>query len=73
MNKAHLSKRRSFARWYRVEKAEVDKVQLKGKKWMFSDEKIFTINGGLNRQNDRVYAISRHEANLNGGNFSSVK
>ena len=34
---------------------------------MFSDEKIFTVNGDLNRQNDRVYAISRDQANANGG------
>ena len=38
---------------------------------MFSDEKIFTINGGLNKQNDRVYAYSREEADLRGGKFMS--
>ena len=34
---------------------------------MFSDEKIFTVNGGMNKQNDRVYAVSRDQANENGG------
>jgi len=34
---------------------------------MFSDEKIFVVDGGLNKQNDKVYAISRDEANLRGG------
>jgi hypothetical protein len=37
---------------------------------MFSDEKIFTVNGGLNRQNDRVYAISREQANKNEGTIT---
>ena len=34
---------------------------------MFSDEKIFTVDGGLNKQNQRVYAISREEADRKGG------
>jgi hypothetical protein len=34
---------------------------------MFSDEKIFTQNGGLNKQNNRVFALSRKEANERGG------
>ena len=36
---------------------------------MFSDEKIFTVDGGLNSQNMRVYAMSREEADENGGNY----
>lgn len=35
---------------------------------MFSDEKIFTVDGGLNKQNHRVYAYSREEADKKGGN-----
>ena len=34
---------------------------------MFSDEKQFTINGGLNKQNDRIYATSRDQANSRDG------
>ncbi len=34
---------------------------------MFSDEKIFTVDGGRNNQNIRIYAASREEANENGG------
>ena len=30
---------------------------------MFSDEKVFSVNGGLNKQNDRIYATSREQAN----------
>ena len=36
---------------------------------MFSDEKLFTVDGGLNKQNMRVYAHSREEADKNGGNL----
>lgn len=34
---------------------------------MFSDEKIFTVDGVFNRQNERVWAVSRAEADKNGG------
>ncbi|RNA42665.1 transposase [Brachionus plicatilis] len=40
---------------------------------MFSNEKIFTIDGGLNKQNDRVYAISRDEVDEIGGLFGVKK
>jgi hypothetical protein len=36
---------------------------------MFSDEKIFTVNGGLNKQNNRIYAKTREEANRLDGNI----
>ena len=52
-----------FARWWRKDKAG----GLSDKEFMFSDEKKFEIDGGINRQNDRVYSRSREEANLNGG------
>lgn len=35
---------------------------------LFSGEKIFTVDGGLNKQNQRIYAISREEADKKGGN-----
>ena len=38
----------------------------RGKPILFSDEKKFTVDGGLNRQNDVVYANSRQEADQNG-------
>jgi hypothetical protein len=40
---------------------------------MFTDEKIFTVNGCLNKQNERVYATSRENANLNNGNILKVQ
>ena len=39
-----------IARWHRQTNAD----GLKNKKWLFSDEKKFELNGGLNQQNDRV-------------------
>ncbi len=39
---------------------------------MFSDEKIFTVNGGLNKQNDRVYAVSREQPNANWNTIMEV-
>jgi hypothetical protein len=40
--------------------------RLKRFRWMFFDEKIFTVNSGLNRQDHRLHALTREEANLNG-------
>lgn len=34
---------------------------------LFSDEKWFTVNGVYNRQNDRIWAVNRAEADGNGG------
>jgi hypothetical protein len=51
--------------WWRKEKKKI----FGNMPIMFSDEKIFTVNGGLNKQNDRVYAVSREQANVNGGTF----
>lgn len=59
----HINKRLSFSRWWRKEKTAL----FKDKPFMFSDEKLFLIDGGHNRQNDRVYALSREQANKIGG------
>jgi hypothetical protein len=37
---------------------------------LFSDEKLFTVNGGLNKQNDRIYATSREQANNRNGRYN---
>ena len=36
-------------------------------KILFSDEKLFDIDGVYNSQNDRVWAVSRGEADKQGG------
>ncbi|CAF3639840.1 unnamed protein product [Rotaria socialis] len=37
------------------------------KKWLFTDEKLFDFDGIYNSQNDRVWAVSREEADRKGG------
>ncbi len=39
---------------------------------MFTDEKYFTVDGIFNRQNDRVYALSRAAADESGGVYTQV-
>ena len=64
LTQLHVQKRLKFARWWRKNKADgLKDIQF----WMFSDEKIFTVDGGLNNQNARIYAHSREEANQYGG------
>ena len=36
-------------------------------KILFSDEKLFDIDGIYNSQNDRVWTVNRAEANIKGG------
>ena len=36
-------------------------------KILFSDEKLFDIDGIYNSQNDRIWAIDRAEADIRGG------
>lgn len=64
MTGEHIRKRLRFAQFWRKNK----KVHFKSLPIMFSDEKIFTVDGGLNKQNQRVYALSREEADKKGGN-----
>ena len=40
---------------------------------LFSDEKLFSFNGGLNKQNDRVYATSREQANSYDGKLQVIR
>ena len=65
---AQHTARLNFARWWRKEAKF-----FKSKPIMFSDEKIFTVDGGLNRQNNRIYSCSREEADKNGGIIIAVK
>ncbi len=36
-------------------------------KFVFSDEKMFNIDGVYNSQNARIWAVNRNEADANGG------
>lgn len=63
LKESHVIKRLRFSQFWRKNK---DK-NFEGWPIMFSDEKLFTVDGGLNKQNQRVYAISREQADLKGG------
>lgn len=64
----HIIGRKKFAIWWRK-----NHKKLFGKyPIMFSDEKIFSINGGINSQNCRVYSYSREQANEKGGKICSL-
>ena len=43
------------------------------KKWLFTDEKYFHLDGIYNSQNDRVWALSREEADRKSGFHQKIK
>ena len=59
---AHKEKRIRFANWIRNNFKKDDTMKI-----LFSDEKMFDIDGVYNSQNDRIWAVSRSEADINGG------
>ena len=65
MTDSHINKIVNFARYWRKARS----TEFKNLPIMFSYEKIFTVDGGLNSLNQRVYAISRDEADKNGRFF----
>ena len=62
LTEQHKIKRKSFGFWIRknVRKSMTEKI-------LFSDEKYFDIDGIYNKQNDRIYAATREEADNKGG------
>lgn len=63
MTKNHIRKRFAFSQFWRKKKH----VLFKNLPVMFSDEKIFAVDGGLNKQNQRIYAVYREEPDKKGG------
>jgi transposase len=59
---AQKMKRKKFANWVRTNFKKEQTL-----KFVFSDEKMFDVNGMYNRQNQRVWAVDRREADENGG------
>ena len=55
-------KRKQFANWVRTNFRKEDTLKI-----LFSDEKMFDIDGVYNTQNDRMWAVDRADANKNGG------
>lgn len=58
----HKEKRKKFANWVRTNFRKEDTMKI-----LFSDEKMFDIDGIYNSQNDRVWAVDRAEADRKGG------
>ncbi|CAM2721683.1 unnamed protein product [Rotaria socialis] len=58
----HKEKRIKFANWIRTNFRKEDTMNI-----LFSDEKMFDIDGVYNSQNDRIWAANRSEADINGG------
>ena len=58
----HKDKRKKFANWIRTNFRKEETMKI-----LFSDEKLFDIDGVYNSQNDRVWAVSRGEADKQGG------
>ena len=53
----HKEKRKKFSNWVRTRFQKEDTMKI-----LFSDEKLFHIDGIYNSQNDRIWAVSRVEA-----------
>ena len=58
----HKEKRKKFSNWVRTRFQKEDTMKI-----LFSDEKLFHIDGIYNFQNDRIWAVSRVEADKRGG------
>lgn len=55
-------KRKRFANWVRTNFRKEDTLRI-----LFSDEKLFDIDGVYNSQNERVWAVDRADADKKGG------
>ena len=64
----HKSKRKTCCTWMRK---NIKRDDLK--KFMFTDEKVFTTNGYFNPKNDVVWADSRSDADKELGRFEQEK
>ena len=64
----HKRKRVKFANWVLNNYTKEDT-----KKWLFTDEKYFDLDGIYNRQNDRIWAVSREEADRQGAVHEKTK
>ena len=62
LTEEHKEKRKKFANWIRTNFRKQETLKI-----LFSDEKMFDIDGVNNTQNDRIWAVNRDEANQKGG------
>jgi transposase len=68
LTERQMRNRIKFANWVRNNFSKTQTMR-----FVFSDEKIFTVDGVFNRQNERVWAESRAEADTNGGIYRANK
>ncbi len=59
---AQKAKRIKFSNWVRNNFRKEQTLKI-----LFSDEKLFDLNGMYKAQNDRIWAVNRDEADKNGG------
>ena len=64
----HKAKRMQFSNWVRNNFCKEDTMRI-----LFSDEKMFDIDGIYNVQNDRIWAVDRAEADVKGGRMRKRK
>ena len=64
----HRENRKRFANWIRTNFRKEDTMRI-----LFSDEKMFDIDGVYNSQNQRIWAPSRVEADAKGGIKRKIK
>ncbi|CAF1438490.1 unnamed protein product [Rotaria sp. Silwood1] len=62
LTEEHKEKRKWFANWIRTNFRKQETLKI-----LFSDEKMFDIDGVYNTQNDRIWAVNRAEVNEKGG------
>lgn len=62
LSNEHKEKRVKFANWVRQKYRKEETMRI-----LFSDEKMFDIDGVYNAQNDRIWASNRAEADKKGG------
>ena len=58
----HKAQRKKFANWARKKFRKKDTMRI-----LFSDEKMFDLDGIYNSENDRIWTVNREEANQRGG------
>jgi transposase len=58
----HKRKRMKFVNWVRTNFHKENTMRI-----LFSDEKMFDMDGVYNSQNGRIWAVNRSEANIRGG------
>ena len=62
LTEEHKVKRKKFANWIRTNFRKQETLKI-----LFSDEKMFDIDGVYNTQNDHIWVVSCDEANQKGG------